>query len=121
VSMADTNNQLSESDTHNDAFDYNKLEQSAEIPEKEILSLAKKIGHEWQTLGIQLGYESATLNHLEEVYPSQPMWRNFVLLQQWCDVASRLHLNVRQYLAHLLFQNHLTHLADTLCTDYKSN
>ncbi|XP_071174099.1 interferon-induced very large GTPase 1-like [Mytilus edulis] len=120
IPMAELDDYCSDSDTYHDAFDSDELERLWQIPELEILEIAKSIGQEWQTIGINLGYESATLYHLEEVYPKQPVWRNFMMIQQWCDIVSRLHFNVRQFLANLMFESDHTHLADALCTDYKS-
>lgn len=86
----------------------------------EILEVAGEIGGEWKSLGIHLGYTSAKLNHLEDVYPRDPQWRNFMMIGEWCSVIASLHLNVKQYLAKFLSEAGQAHIADSLNTDYNS-
>ncbi|XP_071180719.1 interferon-induced very large GTPase 1-like [Mytilus edulis] len=109
---------VSDQDVFLDALDPDEMQDLWKLSEKEILEIAGEIGGEWKSLGIHLGYTSAKLNHLEDVYPRDPQWRNVMMIGEWCSVITSLHLNVKQYLAKFLSEAGQANIADSLSTDY---
>ncbi|CAG2197159.1 unnamed protein product [Mytilus edulis] len=87
---ANLDTSLSEQDEYHDALGPEELQELWQLDEKEILRIAGEIGDEWMIIGIHLGYTRAMLSHLEDVYPRQPKWRNFMMIAEWCDVVSHL-------------------------------